>query len=135
MANPQLSASDLQKGKTRKQLKASRARLQAKVEREENKKVVERSGGRCEVMVEHGLTLPDGYVHDPVVILCRRRATQVHHMIGKWRLRGRGKSALAEHKQHVCETCHTAITGDVNNKLVRVGGPVPHYTDWYRRAA
>jgi hypothetical protein len=122
MANADL-AGPLEKGKTRKQLKAARARLQAKVERVENEKVVARSGGRCEV-----------WYADEFDGRCIYVATQIHHMLGCWRMRGKGQSALAKHKQHVCAECHRAITGDVNRKLIRVGGPVPYYADWYRRA-
>ena len=105
--------------KTRAQMKAARARLQAKIEREENAKVVARCDGMCEVVL---------------TAMCPAAGTQIHHMLGGWKLRGKGRSALAEHKQLVCDWHHRAITGDVNNKLVRVGGPVPHWTDHYRRA-
>ena len=51
-------------------------------------------------------------------------------MIGGWGKRARGNSVLAGHKQHVCARCHQDITGHV---LQRVGGPVPVWTDHYRR--
>ena len=64
---------------------------------------------------------------------CLRVATQVHHMIGGRGKRGRGISALAEHKQAVCDVCHEEITGGIGGKkLMRIGGDVPLWTDFYR---
>lgn len=86
----------------------------------------ERSGGRCEVYTEYSC----GHL-----MHCLRSATHVHHMISGRGKRGIGLSALAEHKQHVCDECHTDIHGDVGGKkLHRVGGPVPRFTDRYRRS-
>lgn len=100
--------------KTQKQLAV------ASLEASENAEVRFRSGGVCEVT-----TLQDG-----VPIRCRRRATDIHHMIGGWGRRGRGISALALHKQHVCRWCHREISGHV---LQHVGCQVPVFTDRYRR--
>lgn len=83
-----------------------------------------RSGGRCEAW--NG---GDGWSWR-----CHRAAVHVHHMIGGHGKRGIGISALAEHKQHVCEQCHLDIGGGVGGrKLHRVGGIVPCWTDHYER--
>lgn len=110
--------------------RADRKTARARLDKAESAKVKARSGGRCEV-VEISRT-HHGYAtyFDP----CQRRAVHVHHMMGGIGTRGRGKSALATHKQHVCEPCHRDITGDVGGRrLERVGGPVPLWTDHYRR--
>ena len=87
----------------------------------ESDKVRERSDRRCEIRV----------IGEPS---CRRRAVHVHHMIGG-RMRGRGISALAQHKQDACEVCHRELTGEVGKgkTLVREGGSTPWFTDKYRR--
>ena len=74
-------------------------------DKRESQKVKARSGGRCEVTIGG--------------VRCPCRAFEVHHHIGHWRLRGRGASALAENKSHVCSECHRLITGHV---LVRLSG-------------
>lgn len=82
----------------------------------------DRSGGKCEIKV----------IGEPT---CRVRAAEIHHMIGG-RMRGRGASALAQHKQHACERHHKQITGELGNgkTLERVGDPqTPWFTDKYRR--
>src|SRR3990167_3461228 len=93
-------------------------------DRQGSAEVKRRSGGRCEVVEVVGARL----------VACPNRATEVHHLIGGWKIRGRGISASALRKQHVCISHHKAITGDVGVKLKRIGGPVPYYTDCYRRA-
>ena len=112
------------KGTAQKEKRQRRARLTAQ-DRAENAIVKARSGGRCEVVMRvDGLSFPVG---------CPRQATQVHHMLGGRGMRGVGISSRASAKQHVCTSCHQGITGDVGGKtLIRVGGPVPHYTDSYR---
>lgn len=87
----------------------------------ENEKVHERSGGRCEIRI----------IGEP---RCKFLAIHVHHMIGG-RMRGRGASALAQHKQHACITHHLGLTGGLGGKtLERVGDPqTPWFTDRYRR--
>ena len=70
----------------------------------ESRKVKARSGGRCEVTIA-------GW-------RCTRRASEVHHHLGGWKLRGRGASALAKNKTHACASCHHLITGNV---LVHLG--------------
>ena len=83
----------------------------------ESRKVRARSKGRCEIVV-----LGEGQ--------CERRANQIHHMLGGWGRRARGTSILAERKQNTCGVCHPLITGHV---LQRIGGPVPLWSDRYRR--
>ena len=90
------------------------------LDRLENEKVKQRSSGQCEI---HEL-------HQGVAVRCKRRAYEIHHLLGGWRRRSRGASALAEHKQHVCRTCHREITGHV---LQHIGPHVPQWTDRYRR--
>ena len=92
------------------------------LDRLENDKVKQRSGGWCEI---HEL-------HEGVAVRCKRRAYEIHHLLGGWRRRSRGASALAEHKQHVCRTCHRLITGHV---LQHIGVQVPRWTDKYRRVS
>lgn len=76
-----------------------------RIDRAESKKVKKRSKGICEVL-ERG-------------VRCKRRAFEVHHHKGGWKLRGRGDSALAIHKTHACSDCHRLITGNI---LIRVSG-------------
>lgn len=70
----------------------------------ENDKVRARSGGRCEMVVDSGAILGVG-----VLSHCRRRAIHIHHRLSGIGVRGRGKSALAENKFHLCQTCHSEI--------------------------
>ena len=91
----------------------------------ESIRVRKRSGGRCEV-VEHVKTY--GRVS---AVRCKRRANQIHHMLGGWGRRARGPSLLMEHKQHVCAECHDAITRHI---LKREGGDPALWTDTYERA-
>jgi hypothetical protein len=72
-----------------------RAALEAQDEKE-SKLVRERSNGQCEVL-ELG------------VIRCQRRAFHLHHRMGGHGVRGRGASALAVNKLHVCDQCHREI--------------------------
>lgn len=81
---------------------AERDELSAKDEerdRVESVKVKARSKGRCEVTIAG--------------VRCKRRAFEVHHHKGGWKVRGRGDSALAQHKTHACSDCHRLITGKV----------------------
>ena len=109
--------------KTGKRMRTKK-QADAAIDRVESAKVSIRSEGRCEVVT----------IHVSRWLRCRREGTQVHHMIGGNGKRGRGLSGWADHKQHVCDTCHLGITGDIGGKtLVRVGGTVPHWTDTYMR--
>jgi len=90
----------------------------------ENEKVKARSKGQCEV-VWFGK-------RSRRVQRCKKRAIHVHHMYGGFGVRGRGKSALAKHKQHVCADHHSEIGGTLGGKVLRrVGGDVPLWTDEY----
>jgi hypothetical protein len=92
----------------------------------ESAKVRKRSDGRCEVIEVDSAGLRP--------VRCHRAATQVHHMLGGNGTRGIGISALAIHKQHICDSCHLWITGDLGGKkLKRLGGDVPLWTDCYQR--
>lgn len=100
--------------------------IDAALDRTESAQVKIRSGGQCEVrwFGETGR----------IEYRCQHVATQVHHMIGGHGRRARGLSVYATAKQHVCDACHLAITGDLGGKkLRRIGGPVPHYQDVYER--
>ena len=70
---------------------ARRACQQAR-ERRENTTVRERSGGRCEVVLDWRR--------------CRRAGREVHHLLGGHGRRGRGDSVLATHKMHTCVDHH-----------------------------
>lgn len=87
----------------------------AEIDRKENAKVKQRSGGRCEVRID--LTL-EGYT-EPWAIdrRCVRRASQTHHLISGIGRRNIGKSILAEHKLHVCDLHHQEIHGHVLRPL------------------
>lgn len=116
---------------------AAAKRARRSLDELESQKVRERSAGRCEVWVQCIATWKDGgpaYVPGQSIVRCDRRATEVMHLLGG-KNRGRGQSALAEHKLHGCHQCHRDIDGDLGGKkLVRFsGGMIPHYTDVYRR--
>ncbi len=84
----------------------------------ENKKVRLRSAGRCELFE---LTYPDVRVTLKAPWRCHRRAIHVHHLLGGIGVRGRGESALAKHKLHLCDKCHSDIHAHI---LVRQRGNV-----------
>lgn len=125
----------LSKGRPASLLREDRRKARESKDRAENKFVKERSGGRCEVVeiVRVGNDAEARLGFSTGLFRCNRRATQVHHMIGGNGKRGRGISALAKHKQHVCDECHLLITGYIGGKkLWREGGMVPLWTDRYR---
>ena len=62
----------------------------------ESDKVRVRSKGVCEVTIAG--------------VRCKRRAFEVHHHQGGNGVRGRGDSALAQHKTHCCTPHHNDIT-------------------------
>ena len=79
----------------------------------------QRANGRCEIVIVG-------------VGRCQKRDVHTHHLIGGWKQRGRGKSALAVHKQRACVEHHVAIE---HNELKRIAsGPDPVYTDCYEMA-
>lgn len=98
-----------------------RKALVVSTDKAEDKKVKARSGGRCEVVVAG-----EGR--------CARRGTgQPHHLLGGWGRRARGRSALAEHKQHCCGECHRQITNHIL-RIARVKGELPQWNDTYIRS-
>lgn len=105
----------------------------AALDRRESKLVRERSRterwpeGQCEVVEL-------GWAFQPEGVRCPLPATEVMHLIGGNGKRGRGISALKEHKLHACAQCHDDIDGDLGGrKLIRVGDTPPLWTDPYRR--
>ena len=99
-------------------------------DRAESAKVRVRSGGRCEVFVGSGY-----WRFDCQPGRCYRRAVHVHHMLSGRGSRLSAEGVKAERKQHVCNSCHSDITGEVGGKrlILIPSGPVPVYTDCYRR--
>ena len=114
----------------------SKRSRQTALDRKESAKVRKRSGGRCEV-AEELMRFPATRTSQarPVLMRCCNCAVHVHHLIAGRGKRGVGISALQIHKQHVCEICHSGITGEVGGKrLILVqSGPLPVYMDCYRR--
>lgn len=80
-----------------------RRRQLVKADLSENAKVKARSGGRCEMTMRGSFG----------VYCCQRRAVHVHHLIGGIGVRGRGDSAKAENKLHLCDRCHSDIHAHV----------------------
>ena len=93
IAFPKPRPAALQRQDRRKALK--------KADEAENDKVRARSGGRCE-MVEK-------YITSWGLARCSRRAIHIHHRLSGIGVRGRGKSALAQWKYHLCQKCHQDI--------------------------
>jgi hypothetical protein len=116
------SCTELKFAKTRPRALDKQAR-DAKVvttDKAEDQLVRARAGGQCEVFV-----VGEGR--------CGRKAEgQPHHMLGGWGRRARGRSALAEHKQHCCRKHHEQITKHILRLMV-VAGELPRYTDVYER--
>jgi hypothetical protein len=81
--------------------KAKRTRM--KPDRDSNEIVKERSGGRCEATLKVW-----GQGGDIISWIgrCQRKAVHIHHKLGGHGVRGRGPSALAENKLHLCLSCH-----------------------------
>lgn len=113
------------KGRPAKLDKADRLKARVSIDDRESATVKARSGGRCEV----GEHFYSGY-RWLGARRCLRRANHVHHLLGGIGVRGRGESAKAIRKQHVCSDCHSDIG---NHVLVRQGDLVPHFMDTYRR--
>lgn len=100
--------------------KDDRKKLVVTTDKAEDKLVKARSKGQCEVfIVGLGRCLKKGE-GDP------------HHMLGGWGRRARGRSALAEHKQHCCGKHHAMITNHTLRLLV-VKGDLPRFDDAYER--
>lgn len=88
-------AGGIGKGMPKQIAKAKRTAKRVTRDEQESAKVRVRSKGQCEVHVAGAR--------------CPRRAFQVHHHLGGIGVRGRGDSALAKHKSHVCNQCHDDI--------------------------
>jgi hypothetical protein len=101
--------------------KADKKKKLQQTDEEGTKEAQARSKGRCEV---HWF----GKKARKLTHCERRIAPGVHHMLSGRGVRGRGASALAVHKQAVCQECHDLITQKV---FRRVGGDVPLFTDEY----
>ena len=97
-----------------------------KLDLAESNKVQARSCGRCEVHECHAWENRSA----TFTFRCERGAFHVHHMLQGSGRRGRGKSALAKHKQHVCTRCHSDIGAGI---LKRMGGDERLWTDVYER--
>lgn len=93
----------------------TRKQIQQAADRKGSAACRARSGGRCEVFV-----LSTDWKDDVLYFLahgrhpgpagrCQQRAGHVHHQMSGIGVRGRGQSALAAHKLHVCATCHHDI--------------------------
>jgi len=106
---------------------ADRAKRKADLralDRKESRAVKLRSDGQCEV------------VFSDTGGRCSRRATEVHHMLGRGR--EAGPWMKPEYKQHVCAGPtghHLMITGDIGGKRLKLvqEGDVPLWTDRYER--
>ena len=105
--------------------RADRQATRATKDRKENDKVKARSEGQCEVVDNLACWTK-------LFARCWRRATQVHHMISGRGKRAIGASLLAEHKQHICNSCHADIT-ERRLKRIATDGQLPRWTDQYRR--
>ena len=116
----EMRPSKLEKQDTRQSRKAT--------DEDENDKVKARSKGQCEVHEIRRVEGPRKVYW--VSVRCPRRAVHVHHMLGGNGTRARGKSALAKHKQHLCQRCHSDIHAHV---LRRFGQVEPIWTDEYER--
>lgn len=93
-------AGGISKGRPLKTLRAEAKEEWQSIDDRESRKVRKRSGGQCEVRrVGFGR--------------CQRRAFHVHHHMGGFGVRGRGDSALAKNKSHVCAQCHEDIGGKI----------------------
>ena len=81
-------------------------------DRKGSEEAKKRSGGRCEVVE----LVTIGY-YQPIPARCMKRAVHIHHAIMGWRIRGRGASAKAENKLHVCALCHADIHARVLRRM------------------
>ena len=97
--------SRLSKGRPVALEREDRRKKRTQIDDKESNTVRKRSGGRCEAVVSGER--------------CRRKAFHVHHLMGGWGVRGRGDSALAKNKLHLCEFCHRRVHQHV---LVHQGG-------------
>jgi hypothetical protein len=104
--------------------KAKRTTTRAAVDEKESDKVKVRSKGQCEVIE----ALRNDWAPKSFTMKrCPKRALHVHHLLGGIGVRGRGKSALAENKLHLCVDCHSDIHAHVLVKFSEDG------REWRRR--
>ena len=84
-----------------------RRKARQAADEKENQKVRARSGGLCEAvwLIRRGSEICGEH--------CHRRASEVHHLVYGIGVRGRGLSALAANKVHLCRTCHRDIHAHV----------------------
>ena len=87
--------------------KADRKSARESKDKKENVKVKARSGGRCEAWEHVYVGASYGRWR------CERRARHIHHRLGGIGVRGRGASALAANKLHLCERCHSDVHAHV----------------------
>jgi len=89
------------------------------LDRAENAKVKQRSGGQCEVreMFRVDRWESERVTGEPtwryLPHRCALRASHVHHLISGIGRRNVGRSITAECKLHVCDRCHEEIHGHV----------------------
>jgi hypothetical protein len=104
--------------------KAKRTARRVATDDEESDKVKARSKGQCEVIE----ALRNDWAPKSFTMKrCPKRALHVHHLLGGIGVRGRGKSALAENKLHLCPDCHSDIHAHVLVKFSEDG------KEWRRR--
>jgi hypothetical protein len=107
-----------------KVVKAKRVTARAALDEQESDKVKVRSKGQCEVIE----AIPNAWSKKSFTLKrCPKRALHVHHLLGGIGVRGRGKSALAENKLHLCVDCHSDIHAHVLVKFSEDG------REWRRR--
>jgi len=82
------------------------------LDRAENAKVKQRSGGQCEVLTVTTRLKSDFWIC-VTPRRCHLRASHVHHLISGIGRRNVGRSITAECKLHVCDRCHEEIHGHV----------------------
>jgi hypothetical protein len=104
--------------------KAKRLTTRAATDEQESDKVKARSKGQCEVIE----AIPNAWSKKSFTLKrCPKRALHVHHLLGGIGVRGRGKSALADNKLHLCPDCHSDIHAHVLVKFSEDG------REWRRR--
>ena len=82
----------------------------AAIDHSESQKARKRSGGRCELIEAH----PNAWSSRSFSLKrCNRRAVHVHHLLAGIGVRGRGASAKAENKLHLCQHCHADMHAHV----------------------
>ena len=107
----------------------TRRSQQTAKDRAESAKVRKRSGGICEIRIMDVVAV-GAHQHYFRPVPCSARASHVHHLLSGIGVRGRGESAKADRKLHLCLRHHQEIHA---KRLVLVpSGPLPVYTDCYR---